>query len=168
LQHKLTNSDSGLLKSGRNNILLIIFIKIIFMTAETGYSHLEYRQDLGILFFRWLNPVNSEQVIDGYSSVLQAHDPANIQCWLFDTRRRGPADPKSEAWYLHEFLPALHSELIKPHFIAVLLTPDHYKHVTTVIGLQKFDEANQGSLLTMQFFDSEHNAVDWLQKAVRE
>src|SRR5688572_25780999 len=135
------------------------------MTAESGYSHLELRHDLGILFFRWLNPVHSDQVIEGYSNVLKAHDPVNIQCWLFDTRRRGPADPKSESWYLYEFLPALHSELTKPHYIAVLLTPDHFQHVTTTIGLQKFEEANKDSLLTMQFFASEHNAVEWLQNS---
>jgi hypothetical protein len=138
------------------------------MATDNRYSQLEHRKDLGILFFRWLNPVGSDQVIEGYSSVLKAHDPANIQCWLFDTRRRGPADPKSEAWYLYEFLPALHSELIKPHYIAVLLTPDHFQHVTTTIGLQKFEEANKGSLLTMQFFASEQNAVEWLQNSKSE
>lgn len=132
------------------------------MTQVLSIAQLELREDLGILFLRWLRAANTEEFMEGYSAALEAGNPDKVHCWLFDTRRRGPATPEAEAWFFETYLPRLHASLTKPHHIAVLHTPGHFVHIRDVIGVEKFHKHNEGSLLTMEFFDSEQKAVEWL------
>jgi hypothetical protein len=133
------------------------------MPISLPYVSLEFRKDLNIYFLRWQSPVNDEEFRTGYSLILNESDPEKVHCWLFDTRRRGPSSPESENWYFNSYLPELHRKLIYKHYIAVLTTPDHFSYIRDQIGIEKFNDYNKGSLLTMNFFDSEHKAVEWLQ-----
>ena len=134
------------------------------MTEAPPIAHLEYREDLNILFLRWLRAANTEEFMEGYSGAMEAGHPDKVHCWLYDTRRRGPATPEAEAWFFESYLPMVHASLNKPHHIAVLHTPDHFIHIRDVIGFDKFHAHNEGTLLTMEFFDSEQKAVKWLMQ----
>lgn len=132
------------------------------MVQALEYTLQEYRKDLGILFFRWLTAINTEQIIAGYSQILEATDFSRMHCWLFDTRRRGKATAEAEEWYFTSYLPLLQASLQKPHYIAVLHSPVHFIHLRDVVGFDKVKSYTENSLLTMEFFDSEQKAVDWL------
>ena len=134
------------------------------MKQVLAYTSQEYREDLGIIFFRWLSAVNTEQLMAGYTQVLESTDFDKVHCWLFDTRRRGPATAEGEDWYFHTYIPKLLSQLQQRHFIAVLHTPAHYIHLRDVVGFDTFHKYTDGTLLTMDFFDSEQKAVEWLQE----
>jgi len=127
------------------------------------YSLLEHRKDLGVTYLRWLKAVDTEQLINGYTQILDNTDFSKVHCWLFDTRRRGPATAEGEYWYFNTYLPKLFTHLKQPHYIAVLHTPAHFVHLRDVLGFDIFHKHTQGTLLTMEFFDSEQKAVEWLQ-----
>lgn len=133
------------------------------MVQTLDYTLQEYRQDLGIIFFRWLMPADTEQFMAGYTQVLETTDFDTTHCWLFDTRRRGPATAEAESWYFQTYIPRLLSLLKKPHYIAVLHTPTHFIHLRDVIGFDTFLNHTKGTLLTMEFFESEQKAVEWLK-----
>jgi len=140
--------------------------KLPFM-QPLPFTSVELRKDLGIIFFRWLIAVTTEQFKAGYLQVLGAGQETDINCWLFDTRRRGAATQEAEAWYFSDYIPLLKTNLKSKHYIAVLHTPDHYVHIRDVIGFEKFRNYTKDTLIEMDFFDSEHKAVEWLTGSLK-
>lgn len=140
-----------------------IFVLYIFMIEDLEFLTLEYRQDLTILFARWLTEVNSEQLRLGYTQILEIGDPEKIHLWLIDTRRRGPTSPEGVNWFFQTYLPKLQACLKQKHFMAILHTPSYFIYLRDIIGFDKLTAYTKDTLLILDFFDSEQSAVEWLR-----
>ncbi|MDB5263692.1 MAG: hypothetical protein JWQ14_2975, partial [Adhaeribacter sp.] len=126
----------------------------------TGNLSLNFRADLNILFCRFVQPTSSVLLRLGYENALRVAQENHVRFWLFDLRRRGPAQTEDEKWILEDFFPRVEQQTKKYLFFAYLVTPTHYTHVREVIGLEKL--AHYSAHSEISIFDSEEKAIDWL------
>lgn len=133
------------------------------MEEELSYLKVDYRKDLNILFCRWVNPFNSHELHTGYLFALQKARELEVNRWLLDLRRRGPASTEDELWLLNEFFPMVKKKIHGHHAFAYLVTPTHYQHIRDGVSFDKIRNYVPG--VTILVFDAEEKAVEWLTSA---
>lgn len=130
------------------------------MVEVPDILNITYRPDLDILFCRFAHPVTSAQLKSGYEYTLKIAQEQQVQFWLFDLRRRGPARPEDETWILEIFFFRLEAQSKNQNFVAYLVSPTHYAYVGKVYGFGRLE--NFSPLTHIKIFDSEEKASNWL------
>ncbi|RTQ53477.1 hypothetical protein EJV47_01685 [Hymenobacter gummosus] len=127
--------------------------------AVTDFVDLAFRDDLDLLFGRWLRTADDQEVRQGYEAALALALPRRAHYWLLDLRRRGPISPAARRWLLESFLPRLVNGMPEPLHLAYLLSPNHLAEVSA-------EELSIPSLFHatchIGLFTDEHSALQWL------
>jgi hypothetical protein len=132
------------------------------MGEVLDYKIIDYRKDLGILFFRFISPVSSRQLQEAYLAALEAGRQHQTHCWLVDLRRRGIAGSQDEAWLLNDFFPMVESHIPGQHYFAYLVTPNFLPYVREHLNLNLELTRDSRPRTHLKISDSEQQAVEWL------
>lgn len=132
---------------------------------ENTLSNLQvsYRQDLDILFCRWLQPCSSVTLQKGYLHALEKAKELQVHYWLFDLRRRGPVSTEDGDWILKTFFPKTEATIPGKHYFSYLVTPNHYQHLQEEIGLISIQQYSARTKIYV--FDSEQKAINWISSS---
>jgi hypothetical protein len=125
--------------------------------------HLTYRKDLDILFLRWYQRPDSQQLRQGYLSALDMAREVKSAYWMFDLRSRGQIAEEDQDWMLQTFFPQIEEEFGYESYFANLVTPTHFAYIRDHVGLDYLQ--NYGVLTQLGVFQSEQEAVTWLLKS---
>ncbi|MDX5348250.1 MAG: hypothetical protein LPJ89_09015 [Hymenobacteraceae bacterium] len=131
-----------------------------------NYLDVAYSSDNNIVVCRWFNVGNSEILRASYNHFFTTAQTFPTQGWLLDIRGRGKAEPEDDKWYFNYFLPEMVAGFKAMQYLAYLITPSHYEHVKTNVGLKNFDNQPIADKLTVKFFINEQDAVDWLVSCI--
>ncbi|GEO05569.1 hypothetical protein AAE02nite_32330 [Adhaeribacter aerolatus] len=130
------------------------------MVDVAGNLSVTFRSDLNILVCRFIQPTASALLRSGYENALKIAQEYEARFWLFDLRRRGPAQAEDENWILEIFFPQLENITPTTLYFAYLVTPSHLLHVREIIDLNKL--AHYSPHIYIAVFDSEAKAIEWL------
>ncbi|MCC2545644.1 hypothetical protein LJY25_04245 [Hymenobacter sp. BT175] len=96
-------------------------------TRFSDFLELSHRPDLGVMFVRWMRPVTSQELQQGYLKLLEESAAVQCRAWLLDARRRRNTDGASQRWMLTELLPMAVTRLGGRVYLAFLLAPVHLR-----------------------------------------
>jgi hypothetical protein len=126
--------------------------------AVADFVDLVFRDDLDLLFGRWLRRTDDAEVRLGYEAALALALPRRAHYWLLDVRRRGPSSPSATRWVLETFLPRLVNGMPEPLHLAYLLSPTHLAEVSDDVSIPSLFHAS----CDIRLFTDEHSALQWL------
>ncbi|AYA38323.1 hypothetical protein D3Y59_15505 [Hymenobacter oligotrophus] len=119
---------------------------------------LSFRDDLGLLFSRWLRQVDDAEVRQGYEASLALAAPRRARYWLLDMRRRGMVSTAATRWVMEAFLPRLVATLSGHVYLAYLISPAHESELPSVVS----NAPPADDRCRVQVFTDEPSAMQWL------
>jgi len=134
------------------------------MSVAINFLYTNYRSDLNVWVCRWNELISAEHLQACYEYIFNQAIRHNWHYWLIDIRGRGKADKAQQDWYFNLFLPEKLKQLTGSNYLAYLVTPSHYTHIKKMQQFQEFEDLNKTSSLTTYFYQSEQEAINWLQK----
>ncbi|UYZ58771.1 hypothetical protein [Hymenobacter latericus] len=120
-----------------------------------------FRDDLGLLFSRWLRGVDDAEVRQGYEASLALAAPRRARYWLLDMRRRGMVSTTATRWVMEAFLPRLVATLGGQVYLAYLISPAHQSEIPAIIS----NARPADDRCRVQVFTDEHSATEWLRQS---
>ncbi|OON70568.1 hypothetical protein [Hymenobacter sp. CRA2] len=127
-------------------------------TVLPEFLDLSFRDDLGLLFGRWLRGTDDAEVRQGYEAALSVAVTRQARYWLLDMRRRGPASNTAMRWVIDAFLPRLVGCLHARIYLAYLLSPSHLSAMTP----PAYAPATPLAHCDIRMFSDEFSALQWL------
>ncbi|KUG06326.1 hypothetical protein [Solirubrum puertoriconensis] len=122
---------------------------------------LSFRDDLDLLFSRWLRGVDDAEVRQGYEAALALAAPRRARYWLLDMRRRGMVSTTATRWVMEAFLPRLVTTLGGQVYLAYLISPAHQSELPSLTSnARPVDDRCR-----VQVFTDECSAMQWLEQS---
>jgi hypothetical protein len=121
-----------------------------------------YRPDLRVLIVRWQRQTTTEELYQGYFTLLDLATSLNCSSWFLDVRGRDDSNKQHTQWMIEHFFPLLPQHFSVQVCIAYLFSPSHLVDLETapeVPTLAYFDDKPY----CVGRFIEEAKALAWLQ-----